>query len=532
MRFMRVLTAEGMRLVDQRTERAFGISSEILMDNAGREIALALLRRRPDLASRRVLIVCGKGNNGGDGITSARHLTALGVTPRTLLLCRRSDLKGAAAWAAGKAASEGVPVEEVVEEADWTAKRRRLSEYDLIVDALLGTGTKGGATGRIREAIEAINASGCEVVSVDIPSGLDGSSSSVPGPCVEADLTLALAALKIALVFPPASRYAGEVVVVDIGIPEAAFESEGSDLVFMDRGTASALLPWRDPSSHKGDYGHVLIVAGSRGKSGAAILMARGCLRSGAGLVTVASPASAQPIIAASVAEAMTEPLSETASGAIARSALPKLRELVSTRDVLATGPGIGTDPETSKVLREMIAGFEKPMILDADALNILAATRSGAIPGGSGPLFRIGSPAVLTPHPGEAARLIGLSSKEIQADRLGAARRLANESGAVVLLKGHRSLTADPRGKVLVNPTGNPGMATGGTGDVLSGIVAAWLAQGLAPVEAAALSAYVHGAAGDIAARDLGMVSMTAGDLVERLPAAYLSIAAARTDR
>jgi NAD(P)H-hydrate epimerase len=449
-----------------------------------------------------------------------------------MLLTRRSDLKGAAAWAAGKAASEGVAVEEVVEEADWTVKRRRLSEYDLILDALLGTGTKGGATGRIREAIEAINASGCEVVSVDIPSGLDGSISSVPGPCVEADATIALAAMKIALVFPPASRYAGDVVVADIGIPEAAFESEGSDLVLMDRPTASALIPRRDPDSHKGDYGHVLIVAGSRGKSGAAVLMARGCLRSGAGLVTVAAPASAQPVIAAGFAEAMTETLPETEAGAIAPSALPKLRELLSARDVLAAGPGLGTDPGTSEAVRELVAGCSKPMILDADALNILAAARGQSSMGPGGSWFGIGASAVLTPHPGEASRLIGVSTKEIQSDRLGGARRLAKESGAVVLLKGYRSLATDPRGTVFVNPTGNPGMATGGTGDVLSGVVAAWLAQGLGPLEAAALSAWVHGAAGDTAARELGMISMTAGDLVERLPAAYLALGAARTDR
>jgi len=518
---MLILTAEQMRRIDERTERDHGIRSETLMDNAGREIATALIRRYPDLAERRILILCGKGNNGGDGITAARHLKSQGIAARTVLLGRGSELKGAAAWAFEKARAEGVTVEEVVEDLEWSAVRRWLPEHDLIVDALLGTGTRGAATGRIREAIEAINAAGCDVASVDIPSGLCGSEPSVPGPCVEADLTVSLAALKIAHVFPPACRHAGDVLVSEIGIPGPAFEAEKVDLHWMDAAAAAALIPPRDPTSHKGDYGHVLILAGSRGKSGASVLMARSCLRSGAGLVTVAAPASAQPMIAAGVPEAMTEPLPETARGTIAREALPLLEELIAARDVLAAGPGLGTDPETAAVIRDLVGATRKPMILDADALNILAADPADRrFPAG---------PAILTPHPGEAARLLGTSAREIQSDRLSAARRIAREWRCTVLLKGYRSLTGAMDGRVRVNSTGNAGMATGGSGDVLSGIIGAWLAQGLAPFDAAALSAFVHGLAGDLAARDLGEISLTAGDIVEYLPRAYLALIGGR---
>jgi NAD(P)H-hydrate epimerase len=523
MRRMVILTAEQMRRIDERAEREHGIAPETLMDNAGREIALALLRRRPDLASIRTLILCGKGNNGGDGITAARHLAARGAAVRTVLLGRGADLKGAAAWAHRRAAAAGVRVEEVADEEGWRALRRELAEHDVIVDALLGTGARGPAAGRIREAIEAINGAGCEVVALDVPSGLDGSSPSVPGPCVEADATIALAALKVALVFPPAARRAGAVEVVDIGIPAAATEAEGADLHYADAALASGLLPERDPESHKGHYGHVLVVAGSRGKSGAAVLMARACLRSGAGLVTVAAPASAQPIVAAGAPEIMTEPLPETAAGALDRAALAPLRDLLGARDVLAIGPGLGTDPATAEVVGALAGDPGKPAILDADALNVLAEGgrwRGASGTGGSGP-----PRVVLTPHPGEAGRLLGVTAREVQADRLGAARRIARASGACVLLKGHRTITAHPGGAARVNATGNPGMATGGSGDVLAGIAAAWLAQGLDAFDAASLAAHVHGLAGDLAARDLGEISLTAGDIVERLPRAYLAL-------
>jgi NAD(P)H-hydrate epimerase len=518
---MLILTAEEMRRVDERAEREHGVPSETLMDNAGREVASAVVRIHPELPSRRVLILCGKGNNGGDGITAARHLRSMGVTARVALLAAGDDLNGAAAWALRKARAEEVSIEEVVDEAAWRSLRRVLPEYDLIVDAILGTGTRGAARGRSLEAIEAINAAGTGVISVDIPSGLSGSSPEIPGPCVEADATLALAALKIPHVFAPAAELSGRVEVLEIGIPAAALEAENGHLHWADADLVGAMIPSRRADAHKGDFGHVLILAGSLGKSGAAVLMARACLRSGAGLVTVASPATAQPLVATGMPEAMTEPLPETAEGMLARSALPRIRELLETRDVLAVGPGIGTDPETAALVEELVAWNRKPAILDADALNILAAGRKK--------VKEIGAHAVITPHPGEAARMLGIASRDVQQDRLGAARRLAAEWNTCALLKGHRTLLADPSGEVRVNPTGNAGMATGGAGDVLSGMVAAWLAQGLTPFAAATVAAHAHGLAGDLAVADRGAVSLIAGDIIEALPRAYSSLTAAR---
>jgi NAD(P)H-hydrate epimerase len=309
------------------------------------------------------------------------------------------------------------------------------------------------------------------------------------------------------------------VEVADIGIPAAAVEAEKADLFWLDAAAAAALLPERKPIAHKGDFGHALIVAGSRGKSGAAILMARACLRSGAGLVTVACPASVQHIIATAVPEAMTEPLPETADGAIARGAVPRVLALLKDRDVLATGPGIGTEPETREVVLGIARGAQKPMVLDADALNILAG----------GGLADISGQAVITPHPGEAGRLLRRGTKEIQADRLAAVRELAEASGCVSVLKGYRSLVAEPGGRVHVNESGNPGMATGGSGDVLTGIVVAWLAQGLTPANAALLSVFAHGRAGDISAGELGEISLMAGDIINGLPRAYRELTALR---
>lgn len=516
---MKILTAEQMQRIDRRAEEDHGIPAATLMDNAGREVAAALSGEAAGPARRRILILCGKGNNGGDGITAAVHLAASGLKARVALLAAGSDLSGAAAGAYARARAAGIVIEEITTDALWSGLRASMPEHDLIVDALLGTGTKGAARGRVLEAIQAVNASGCPVVSVDIPSGLSGSSAAVPGTCIEAVRTLALAALKIPLAFPPACHAAGRVEVLDIGIPAAALEAEGADLEWVGGREAALLLPRRDPEDHKGRFGHVLVLAGARGRAGAAALVARACLRSGAGLVTVACPASAQPIVASLSPETMTEPVAETREGDLAPAALPAIAALLDARDVLAAGPGLGTGEGTARIVTELAARTDKPMILDADALNVLASTRGRAAGGGH--------QVVLTPHPGEAGRLLGVAAAGIQGDRIAAARRLAEGSGATVLLKGYRSLTAVPGGVVRVNSTGNAGMATAGSGDVLSGIVAAWLAQGLEAPQAAALSAFVHGSAGDRAAACLGAISLTAGDIVEALPGAYQALIA-----
>jgi NAD(P)H-hydrate epimerase len=520
MRDMEILTAEEMRIADARADSEHGISSRTLMDNAGRELAGAIRREAGEGAPGPILILCGKGNNGGDGITAARHLAAAGIRARVALLAEASSLRREAAWALTAARSAGVEIEEVATDAQWEALRRVLPEQEIIVDALLGTGTTGPARGRILDAIRALNASGSRVISVDIPSGLSGSSAEPAGPCVEASLTLALAALKIPHAFPPASRFAGRVEVLDIGIPMAAIEAAGSGLRWTGAREAALLIRPREPDSHKGNYGHVLILAGSCGRSGAATLMARACLRSGAGLVTVAAPESAQRLIASATPEIMTEPLPESPQGALSPAALDRVIGLTAGAGVLAVGPGLGTGEGAAAIVPRIAWSSRIPTILDADALNVIAEA------GLQGPLSP-GGRLVLTPHPGEAARLLGCTTAEVQSNRVTSARRLAAERACTVLLKGNRSLVADAEGIVRVNPTGNPGMATAGSGDVLAGVVAAWLAQGLGAADAATLAAYAHGLAGDHAARRLGRIGMTAGDIVEALPLAWRELCA-----
>jgi len=391
----------------------------------------------------------------------------------------------------------------------------------LIVDALLGTGVRGGARGLVAQAIDAINASGSTVISIDLPSGIDADSATVAGTAVLARRTYTLCRPKLALVLAPASAHAGEWRVIPIGIPDDAVRAGRPLLEWLDAAGAAPLLPSRALDSHKGSYGHLLAVAGSRGKSGAAVLLARGALRCGVGLITVATAASAQERVAVQQAEVMTEPLDETSAGGLSGSAAGRALELSKARDALAIGPGLGTESATREAVRNIVRHCSVPLVVDADGLNALAPKEPG-----STLRIRPSGPWVLTPHPGEAARLLRRSTREVQSDRLEAARALAAAAGGIVVLKGQRSLIADPEGRVSVTSSGNPGMATGGTGDVLTGAVGAFLARGLDPWDAVRLATFVHGDAGDRAARRAGMDGLIASDLIGALPAALANLA------
>jgi NAD(P)H-hydrate epimerase len=341
---------------------------------------------------------------------------------------------------------------------------------------------------------------------------------------VRAHRTFTLCRPKPCLVLEPAASHAGPWRVLDIGIPDDAVSPEPTDLSWFDAAAAAALAPTRPRDAHKGSMGHLLAVAGSKGKSGAAVLVGRAALRSGAGLVTIATPRSIQPIVAAAQAELMTEPLAESASGALGRAAATAARKLLGTRDALALGPGLGTESGTRAVVAALLAGRRVPAVLDADGLNAFSAELRPRVK------LRAGAyPLVLTPHPGEAARLLATTPARIQADRLGSARRLAAETGAIVVLKGARTVVAHPDGRASFNATGNPGMATGGTGDALTGIIGALLARGMSGFDAARLGTYVHGEAGDLAAGQLGEDGMIAGDLIDALPSAWRFLAACR---
>lgn len=387
----------------------------------------------------------------------------------------------------------GGQVQERPDLESWRRDPPSLPPGGILIDALFGTGLSRPLKGLAARVVEEIGRADVRVVSVDIPSGLFASDPAVPGPAVTAALTVTFARPKPAQLMPPAEMHCGELVVVDIGIPEGVVERVGTDLHWMTAEIALSLLPSRRPDNHKGSFGHLLVVGGSEGKSGAAALCGWGGLRSGAGLATIATPGALRGEVAAFAPELMTEALGTPRSSVLGSDAHRRILELLPGHNVLALGPGLGQTPTTQTEIRRLIRRCPVPVVLDADGLNAFAGSRSDG-------LGKHRSPLVLTPHPGEAARLLGTSPAEVQADRLAAARKIARQWNAVCVLKGYRTLTADAEGQVMINSTGNPGMATGGMGDLLTGMIGGLLAQGLEPFEAAALGAYLHGRAADLA--------------------------------
>jgi NAD(P)H-hydrate epimerase len=485
------------------------------MENAGRGAPEALERVLGPVAGRRVAVGCGKGNNGGDGFVLARHLLGRGARISAWLVGHADEVRGDARVNLDALQRAG---ETVAEAPDADAVGRLAADVraaDVVVDAVLGTGVRGPATGPVAAAIDAVNAAGAAgrpVCSLDLPSGLPSDGDAPVGPVVRATMTVTFGLSKLGLVLPAGLAHAGRLEIADLGVPRA-WLAEGISAGLLEAADARAALPLRPHDAHKGRYGHLLVVAGSVGKTGAAVLASLGALRSGTGLVTCATPGSQQPVVAAQLSEAMTEPLPETAARTISTKAVERVVELLGRMDAVAVGPGIGLDPETQAAVRALVRDVERPMVVDADALTALA--------GSVGLCRDAAAPRLLTPHPGEAARLLGSSIADVQVDRIASARRLAAESGAVVALKGARTVVAGPNGEVALNPTGNPGMATGGTGDVLTGIAGGLLAQGVEPVGALRVAVYLHGLAGDLAAAARGEAGLVAGDVAASLPAA-----------
>jgi hydroxyethylthiazole kinase-like uncharacterized protein yjeF len=516
---MRVLNARQMREVDRQTIDDVGIPSIVLMENAGRQVVAAMEALVDDLAARRVAILCGTGNNGGDGFVVARTLHQRELDLGVYVVGALADVRGDARVNLDIIGRLGVSIVELADAQAWELHGSQVTSADVIVDAIVGTGLSRALSGLHETVVADVNASSATVVAIDLPSGLSADTSEIIGPVLEADLTVTLAAPKVPLVLPPAEHVAGDVVIADIGIPAAAVdEVEGPGLHLMTRESVRPLVEPRAPDVHKGDCGRVLVVAGSTGKTGAAVLCARGALRSGAGLVTVATPASCQPVVAAQGVEFMTQPLPEAPGGVCAAEAADLV--LAAAADVVAIGPGLGTGPAVRGFVREILARCEQPLVVDADALNACAGD-PGVLRG------REGRPVVITPHPGEMARLLGCSAADVQANRVGLALELSTTHQLYVVLKGYRTIVATPDGVAYVNPTGSPGMATGGTGDVLTGMIAAWLAQLLDPEAACQVGVYVHGAAGELSDADEGEISMTAGDLVAHLGDALLELTA-----
>jgi ADP-dependent NAD(P)H-hydrate dehydratase / NAD(P)H-hydrate epimerase len=518
---MRILNADQMREADRRTIEDIGIPSLVLMENAGRQVVAAMESFFQDLSDRQVAIISGKGNNGGDGFVVARTLHQRGIDVSVFVVGQVSEIKGDARINLEILGRLGISVVEVADEGQWELHFSEISDHDLIVDALFGTGLKAALSGIYETIIADINGSGIQVVSIDLPSGVSADTSDLIGDSVEATITVTLAAPKLPLILPPAEQKSGEVVIADIGIPAEVIDGlEGPRVELLTRDRIRPLIAPRAADAHKGDFGRVLIVAGSRGKTGAAALSAQGALRSGAGLVTVASPRSVAAIVAGYAPECMTEGLEETIDGTVDYAAAEYVLGLRA--DVMAIGPGLGRGASVSAFVREILDKSEVPLVFDADALNAFADEPAALV-------GREGRDLIITPHPGEMARLLGCTVDDVQANRLGVAREFASGHKAYVILKGHRTLVATPQGKIFVNPTGSPGMATGGTGDVLAGMVAAWLALLLDAEAACRLAVYLHGAAGELADADQGEVSMTAGDLADHIGDAILELTARR---
>ncbi|HEV8143218.1 MAG TPA: NAD(P)H-hydrate dehydratase [Methylomirabilota bacterium] len=513
-----VFTAEEMRRVDERAIRDLQIPGATLMENAGRGAAEAVLAwltaTTRSARGRRVVVMCGKGGNGGDGFVVARHLKRRGVRCDVLLLAPASEIGGDAATKLRELQKAGV---RPVSISDAAALAPRLARADLIVDALLGTGGRGGAEGLVAASIDAVNAAQRPVISLDIPSGVPADGGEPPRAAIRADATVTFAGLKRGLVLPPGRAHAGRVSVIDIGVP-AAEVARGITTFVVEQEDVTRHFPRRRRDAHKGTYGHLLVVAGSVGKTGAAALAADAALRAGVGLVTVATAASQQPILAGLVVEAMTAPLSDGATGSIGREAWTALTELVAARDAVAVGPGLGLDAETHEIARRLVSETPAPMVVDADALTALV--------GHLDLLRKAPAPRCLTPHPGELARMLGVTTADIQRDRIGVARDFATTYRVHLVLKGAVSVVATAEGLVILNPTGNPGMASGGTGDVLTGMVGAFLARGLAPDDAVVSAVYLHGLAGDIAAERMGEESLIARDVIAALPDAFARVA------
>lgn len=500
-----------MQTLDRRTITEAHVPSTVLMERAGEGIVRHLEERYGPVRGKTITILCGKGNNGGDGLVVARLLHRRRARIHVVLLTPIVDLsRDASTMYRRLVRVTGRAVIARFLSAEQT--QPLLASSDILIDAILGTGLSSVVTRTYREAIDLVNSTGKPVVSIDIPSGLHADTGAILGRAIRATMTIACGLPKLGLYVGAGIDQAGAIRVVDIGIPSAYVDAIESRTLLLTSDSAFQALPDRAPSSHKGTFGHAGIVAGSVGKTGAAALAARAALRVGAGLVTVATPSSVNDVLEAKLLEAMTISLPETKARTLARSGLDRVVAFLQSRTAVAIGPGLSTHPETVELVQSLMKHLDRPSVLDADALNALAGRASL--------LTECKTPPILTPHPGEMARLeVDATAQTVNADRIGTARRFARERGVFVVLKGARTVIARPDGLVAICPTGNPGMATAGTGDVLTGMIVGLLAQRVSAWEAVCAATYFHGLAGDLAAQQLGQPGMLAGDLIAHIP-------------
>jgi hydroxyethylthiazole kinase-like uncharacterized protein yjeF len=526
---VKILTAAQMGEVDRLTTERYRIPSILLMENAGRSFADELEKSCPGLDGKRIVILCGRGNNGGDGFVVARYLALRKAKPAVLLFAEPEKLKGDARTNCEIARAMGLPIQVLASPKEAKQHLNKAPCPDVIVDALFGTGLGKPIGPDFRPVVDWINkvSDHAFVAAVDIPSGLFADSPAIPGPAVKARLTVTFSAIKLAHIIPPASEFAGRVVLVPIGSPSALFDNPDYRLNLIDTAQIRRALPRRAPDSHKGSYGHVYVVAGSGGKSGAALMTGMAALSSGAGLVTLWLPKSLQRSVVGKFPELMTEFLPETENQTSDRSGSDRLLAQLSQVEALVLGPGMTVHPSTRKLIWDLVRRSPVPVVLDADGINAF-------VPPAAPLRNEAGLPVIITPHPGEMARLMGKKIPDVQKNRMEIALTCAARHRCYVVLKGFQTVIATPAGDVYFNCTGNPGMATGGTGDILAGImgrfVASWKNQSRRenPVSLAdyvSAAVYIHGLAGDLAAEDRGMESLIATDLLAYLPKAFKKV-------
>lgn len=509
---MKVVTAQEMRQIDQQTIERIGIPGAVLMEHAGSAVVRILREHFPEC--QRVAIVVGKGNNGGDGLVVARQLAHAGQPIQIFLVSPPESFAGDAMTNLQIAQKLALPIIPILSDCELKGLKSQLASSDLIVDSIFGTGLRGGVHGFIGDVIACINRSGKPVVAIDLPSGLSADTGIAEGACVQASHTVTVGLPKRGNLIHPGAALTGKLAVVDIGFPSSVIAAQDIQINWTRRSDAARILPPRPTHSHKGTYGRVFVAAGSVGMTGAAALTSAGALRAGAGLVTLGTPKNLNPILEVKLTEVMTLPLPETAEGSLALEAKIDIIEAIErTKSVLAIGPGLSQHPETVSLVHSVIRESDTPTVIDADGINALA--RSTDI------LSSLSPQTVLTPHPGEMARLLGGTIEALERDRIGLAQRFAQDHNVTLVLKGAPTVVAREDGEVWINSTGNAGMATGGMGDVLTGLIAGLMAQKISVFDAAVLGVYLHGLAADLVAEKIGLHGLMAGDVLNNVPEA-----------
>jgi len=508
---MRIVTSSEMYEIEEAAERR-GVSRGIMMENAGKNIVNTLVKLFPDFKKKKICILCGKGNNGGDGLVAARYLEKVGVLPEVEILGKIREISLLAKQNLTLLRKLKIKIREVTNVNELKGKIRN---SDIVIDAIFGTGFKGSIKGLCADIVRLLNAEKPIVISVDLPTGLNADTGEVSIPCVRADWTFTLGLPKKGLLLFPGTEFVGRIKILDIGIPESVIGTGWLNLI--TRKDLSCFLSPRRIDSHKGSYGHIFILAGSAGMTGAAVLTSSGALSSGAGLVTTGIPNSLNQIMEVKLTEVMTKPLPETKFHSLSLSCYQEILDFTKNVDVIAIGPGLSRVSGTLKLARKIIENINLPMVIDADAIF--------ALKGCTTILKRRRAATVITPHPGEMVYLTGNKVDEIQSKRIETARDFARRFAVITVLKGARTVVASPEGEVWINPTGNPGMASGGVGDVLTGIIASLIGQKVSPCEAARIGVYIHGLAGDIIRDKRGERGLVASDIINELPQAFKEV-------